>query len=53
MYVHLQRPDSEIARDSLRALAGLGTFHAKAMQDVSIHTYADDDDDDDPWHSNG
>jgi hypothetical protein len=28
----VQRPDSEIARDSLRALAGLASFHAKAGQ---------------------
>ena len=28
----VQRPDSEIARDSLRALAGLVSFHAKAQQ---------------------
>lgn len=27
----VQRPDSEIARDSLRALAGLVSFHAKAQ----------------------
>ena len=31
----VQRPDSEIARDSLRALAGLASFHAKAMSQVA------------------
>lgn len=31
---HEQRPDPEVARDSLRALAGLASFHAKAMQEV-------------------
>lgn len=30
----VQRPDSEIARDSLRALAGLASFHAKACQEA-------------------
>ena len=34
--IYIQRPDSEIARDCLRALSGLATFHAKAMQDVSL-----------------
>ena len=31
-----QRPDAEIARDSLRALAGLASFHAKSLQEVNF-----------------